>query len=108
MEIEYREHMRGGDGTVMIKHILDDDQLNDKCRLFGEVTLEPGVSIGYHEHHNESETFYIISGTGEFDDHVAPRTVKPGDMTYTPDGCGHSIKNTGDENLVLIALILLD
>ncbi len=108
MYTEIREHMRGGDGQVIIKHILDDDQLNEKCRLYGEITLAPGCSIGYHEHQNESETFYFISGTGEFDDHQTARTVKPGDITITPDGCGHTVRNSGKEDLVFMALILLN
>ncbi len=108
MYTEIREHMRGGDGQAVIKHILDDDQLNEKCRLFGEITLAPGCSIGYHEHQNESETFYFIAGTGEFDDHKSVKTVKPGDVTITPDGCGHAVKNTGEEDLVFMALILLN
>ncbi len=108
MKIERRENMRGGEGHAIIKHILEEEQLNDKCRLYGEITLEPGCSIGYHEHSGESETFYVIRGTGEFDDNGSVRTVAPGDMTYTPDGCGHAIKNTGDTDLVFMALILLD
>lgn len=32
----------------------------------------------------------------------------PGLVTLTTSGHGHSIKNTGDEDLVLIALILFD
>ena len=59
-------------------------------------------------HHNESETYYILSGEGEYDDNGTKRQVKAGDMTYTPDGCGHGLKNTGLNNLVFMALIILD
>ncbi|MBR2404329.1 MAG: cupin domain-containing protein, partial [Clostridia bacterium] len=34
--------------------------------------------------------------------------VSAGMVTFTPSGQGHSIKNTGDEMLVFIALILVD
>lgn len=108
MEIQRIENMRGGEGHVFIKHILDKEQLNDKCRLYAQVTLEPGCSIGYHEHQKESETYYILSGEGVYDDNGTKRTVKVGDMTYTPDGMGHGMANEGNENLVFMALILLD
>ena len=36
------------------------------------------------------------------------RPVKAGDITYTPNGCGHGLENTGDENLVFMALIIYD
>ena len=34
--------------------------------------------------------------------------VKAGDVTFTPDGQGHGMTNTGDEDLVFMALIILD
>ena len=56
MEIQRIENMCGGNGHVFLKPILNEKQLNGKCGLYAEVTLEPGCSLGYHEHHGESET----------------------------------------------------
>lgn len=108
MTTERVENMCGGEKYTLIKHILGKAELNGKCRLYAEVTLEPGCSIGYHEHHNESETYYILSGQGEYNDDGTVRSVQSGDVTFTPDGHGHGLKNTGDENLVFMALIILD
>lgn len=60
MTTERVENMAGGQGHALIKRLLDEKQLNGKCRLYAEVTLEPGCSLGYHEHHNESETYYTF------------------------------------------------
>ena len=49
---------------MIIKHILGEKELNGKCGLYAEVVIEPGCSLGYHEHHGESETYYILSGEG--------------------------------------------
>ena len=81
MTTERVENMAGGTGHVLIKRLLDEKQLNGKCKMYAEVTLEPGCSLGYHEHHNESETYYILSGKGIY---------------------------SGDEDLVFMALIILD
>lgn len=108
METERIENMCGGKGHVIIKHILGDKELNGKCRLYAQVTLEPGCSLGFHEHHGESETYYIISGEGIYSDNGNLRMVKAGEKTFTPDGCGHALSNTGNENLVFMALIILD
>lgn len=62
MTTERVEHMAGGQGHALVKRLLDEKQLNGKCKLYAQVTLEPGCSLGYHEHHNESETYYILSG----------------------------------------------
>ena len=96
--IEVKEHMRGGKGHVIMKHLLGEKELNGKCRLYAEITLEPGCEIGYHQHLNESETYYIISGQGVYNDNG----------TFTPNGFSHGLDNTGSENLVMMALIILD
>lgn len=101
------EKVKGEKGYYTLKHLLGEKEMNGKCGLYAEVTLEPGAVLGYHEHHGESETYYILSGQGEYNDNGTARPVKPGDVTFTPDGQGHDIKNTGKEDLVFIALIIL-
>ena len=108
MEIRRVENMAGGKGHVIIKDLLGEKELNGKCRMYAEVTVEPGCSLGYHEHHGESETFYILQGFGDFDDNGTVRQVKPGDVTFTPSGSGHALVNTGVSNLIVMALIIRD
>ena len=108
MEIKKVENMHGGEGHVIIKRLLDEKQLNGKCGLYAEVTIEPGSSLGYHEHHGESETYYILSGKGIYSDNGELRMVEAGDVTFTPDGKGHALTNSGDEDLVFMALIIFD
>ena len=108
MEIRRVENMAGGKGHVIIKDLLGEKELNGKCRMYAAVTVEPGCSLGYHEHHGESETFYILQGFGDFDDNGTVRQVKPGDVTFTPSGSGHALVNTGVSNLIFMALIILD
>ena len=80
--------MCGGKGHVIIKDILKGDELKGKCGLYAQVTIEKGCSLGYHEHHGETETYYILSGEGEYVDNGVKRPVKAGDITITPDGKG--------------------
>ena len=108
METVIKKNANGGVGQIAVKHILDEKELNGKCKMFAEVTIGPGCSLGYHEHHNESETYYIIKGQGDYNDNGTIRPVTVGDKTFTPDGCGHGIVNTGDTDLVFMALIIFD
>ena len=106
MRTETIKNMCGGDGEVIIRHILGEKELNGKCGLYAQVTINPGSSLGYHEHWGESETYYIISGEAEYNDNGTPRPVRAGDMTYTPSGCGHALRPTGDQPVVFMALII--
>ena len=82
-KIEYREHMRDGDGTVQITNFITGPaELNEKGRLFAKITLNPGCSIGYHLHDKDAELFYIIKGTAEYNDNG--RSVPPARATASP------------------------
>ena len=108
MKTVIKENANGGKGRVVLKHILDEKELNGKCKMYAEVTIAPGDSLGYHVHHGESETYYIIKGQGEYNDNGTIRQVTVGDKTFTPDGFGHGIANNGDTDLVFMALIIFD
>ena len=105
---ERKESLRGGNGHVDFKHLLGETEMNGKCRLFAELKLERNCSIGYHVHQGESETYYILSGEGVYNDNGASKPVKAGDVTFTASGCGHALINSGTADLVFIALIILD
>ena len=106
-EIEYREHMRDGDGTVQLTNfITGPEELCQKGRLFSKITLNPGCGIGYHVHEGDSELFYILKGTAEYSDNGTVTQVTAGDVTICPAGEGHSITNRTDEVVELIAVIV--
>ncbi len=96
-----------GDGAITVRSLLNNpEEMSQKGRVFAHTSLNPGCSIGYHVHNGESETYYIVSGSGEFNDNGAVAPILTGDVTYTPSGEGHGIKNTGSVPLEIIALIL--
>ncbi len=106
-KVEIKQHPFDGDGQITIRSLLNGEaEMYAKGRVFAHTTVQPGCSIGYHTHTNESETYYILSGTAEFNDNGTPVTVGAGDVCYTPSGEGHGIRNNGKEPVELIALIL--
>ena len=104
--IKHVERVNGGAGFVSVEDLLDKDQLGEHCNLFAQVTLKPSCEVGHHEHHDEVEAYYIISGSGMYDDNGKAVAVEPGDVFFCKDGDGHGIKNTGDCDLVFLALVL--
>ncbi|MGI6086293.1 MAG: cupin domain-containing protein [Acetivibrionales bacterium] len=107
MTVEIREKMRGGNGSVKLQNIFNADEIKGKCRLFSQIILEPGCSIGPHEHDQEEEIYYILSGTGIVDDNGEIKNIGPGDAIKTGGGEYHSITNNGQEPLLILAAILL-
>ena len=87
---------------VFMKHFYakgdTDGQLNNL-----EVNIIPGFEIAPHTHEDAGEFFYVVSGYGEFLDDTEWTSIKKGDAFMAPMGMAHSIKNTGDEVLVLFS-----
>ncbi|MCY1151609.1 MAG: cupin domain-containing protein [Sphaerochaetaceae bacterium] len=106
-KIDVNVKMRGGTGEAIIKHIIDNRELCHS-RLFSTITLKKGCSIGTHTHLQETEYYYILSGEGVVTEKSVSTTVKAGDVVITGDQESHSIENKADEDLVFIALILLN
>lgn len=101
------KQMFGGQGQAKLHHILNGaGEMYGKGRVFSHVVLEPGCEIGWHIHHGDGETYYILKGHGEYSDNGTMVTLGPGDVTFVDDGQGHSLKNSGPETLEAIALIL--
>ena len=105
-EVISKDQPYGGAGHVLVEALLDEEGLGRAGKLFAKVTLKPGFEVGHHEHHDEMEAYYILSGTGMYEDNGQAIPVEPGDVLYCDNGHGHGIKNTGTVDLVFIALIL--
>ena len=103
---EYREAMRGGNGTVEITNFATPEELNNKGRLFANITLKAGCSIGYHVHEADSELFYIMKGEALYNDNGTECILQAGDVMICPMGTGHSLANNGEEDLEVCAIIV--
>lgn len=100
--------LREGKGTVNIKDLATAEDLYNHGRLFAQISIEPGHSIGFHDHQRESELFYVIKGEGVYNDNGKEVTVGVGDVCICPSGESHCIENKGSELLQLVALIVME
>lgn len=97
-----------GTGRLTLDKLLLPPHAPAALRTYAKATLEPGASVGFHMHSGESESYYIIAGTGEYSDNGEISVVTAGTITYTPSGSGHGIRNIGTEPLEFMALIIRD
>lgn len=108
MKTEERAAMRGGPGSVVLRHIAEGEALPKKCRLFSLITLEKGCGIGAHAHESETELFYVLQGEGILDDNGEKKPFGAGDCNVCGGGAYHAIVNEKDEPLVFVAAIVLE
>lgn len=100
--------LAGGKGSAEMKTLLPAEESANSGRLFAEVTLEPGASVGYHEHKGEYEIYYITSGTGVITEDGKEYTATVGDLHQCKSGSSHGIENRSGEPLSFIAMIIFN
>lgn len=101
------QNMKGGKGSLEIREIMPKNELMGHSSLFAHIVVAPHSSIGYHRHVANTEPYYILKGTGVFEDNEHTRTtVGPGDVCLIRCGESHGLENETDEPLELIALVL--
>jgi oxalate decarboxylase len=77
------------------------------------VTIKPGAMRELHWHPNGSEWQYWISGKGRMTvffpvDNARTVDFNANDVGYVPSNAGHYIENTGDTDVVFLALFASD
>lgn len=107
MKHEIRQEMRGGPGEVEILHMVAPESMKN-ARLMAELTLSPGSGIGPHRHDKETEYYIITEGSGIVTEDDGKKSVSKGDIVITGNGQSHSIENTGNVTLKIIAVIITE
>src|SRR5437764_11067036 len=69
--------------------------------VFRKRALKPGSGIGLHEQ-KEDEIYYVLSGTGTMTLDGKTVEVTPGTAVLTRTGSSHGLKQTGQEDLVIL------
>jgi mannose-6-phosphate isomerase-like protein (cupin superfamily) len=106
LHVETPSNVRGGQGSPKMTSFMSDETSQGVGRLFAEVELDPGVSIGFHQHVDEQEVYYIVSGVATVEDTDGQKhELAPGDAMICFDGESHSVANYGEEPVKLIALV---
>ena len=92
--------MDNGTGTMCARMYND-----DSYRII-PTSIHPGGSIGTHKQNSGDDMNYIISGTGKAFCDGVEELLMPGVMHVCPKGLEHSIVNTGEEDLVMLTIVV--
>lgn len=96
-EIQPAPH--GGDGeTVAAPYFRD---APSPPFVFRQRTLRPGASIGLHVHSND-EVYYVVAGRGQLTLDGKVHALRPGTAVLTRTGSTHSLRQEGQDDLVIV------
>ncbi|MBW1837265.1 MAG: cupin domain-containing protein [Deltaproteobacteria bacterium] len=92
-----------GSEVKMLMHPQFTEMDHDVSVLW--VTLPPGSSTGRHNHPDQDEFEYIVSGQGVlYAGEAEGISVEPFMMVLNPSGLFHNVVNTGSETMYLLRI----
>lgn len=105
--VEYVENCQGGEGTVIIKHVIEPgDHHNPHLQMVARITLSPGATVGEHSHEGLTEVIYILEGRALYND-GAERILEPGDAAVVSGLDRQSLRCAADKPMTYLAVITL-
>ncbi len=73
--------------------------------LVGLNAFEPGQEHALHAHDDMDKVYHVVSGRGVFLLKGRELDMRGGEMLIAPQGVPHGIRNTGEERLLVIAIL---
>lgn len=73
--------------------------------LVGLNAFEPGQEHALHAHEGMDKVYHVLAGQGRFLLPEREVELEPGLMLVAPAGVPHGIRNTGDERLLVLAIL---
>ena len=92
--------MNGGTGEMSAKMYMDEQGKIIPCRI------HPGGSIGLHTQSSGDDINYILSGTGKAICDGVEEPLTAGCCHICKKGSQHSIANTGEDDLVMLTIVV--
>jgi quercetin dioxygenase-like cupin family protein len=93
-------------------HAVWDAQKMGKVTLFqsgrllvGLNAFEPGQEHKLHAHAGMDKVYHVLAGRGVFLLEGREEPMEAGVMLVAPDGVPHGIRNTGEERLLVLAIL---
>ena len=92
--------MNNGTGTMTAKMYMDEQGKIIPC------TIRSGGSIGLHKHATSDDINYVLSGIGKAVCDGKEEFLSAGTCHICKKGSEHCIINTGNEDLVLLTVVV--
>lgn len=92
--------MNNGTGMMSAKMYKDEEGKIIPARI------HKGGSIGLHKHETSDDINYVLSGQGKAICDGKEEILKTGTCHICKKGSSHSIINTGEEDLVLLTIVV--
>lgn len=97
-----RENAHHGTGKVKNVKLFSAEEFATDLEFLIYTELEPGTSIGKHQHGQNEELYVILEGEGVMTVNDEQTKVETGDVILNKLQWSHSLKNNSDKTVKLL------
>lgn len=90
--------------NFVLEHVFSKEELCGKSSLIARIMLGPGDAATMHEHLEDAELYYVISGEIVTVENGVESMLHAGDASFTAGGA-HSVENRSNENAEFLAVV---
>lgn len=101
---EVGQSRHGGRGEIENWHLFESEDWESNLTIIGFDVLPPGTSISEHPHYDEEKLYLVLEGTGVASVNGEERDVVSGDAIPLHAGGSHGIRNSGDEDMLILVV----
>jgi quercetin dioxygenase-like cupin family protein len=94
------------------EHAVYDSEKMGKATLFqsdrllvGLNAFEPGQEHSLHTHAGMDKVYHVLTGRGVFLLEGREQPMEAGEILIAPEGVPHGIRNTGEDRLLVLAIL---
>ncbi len=85
-----------------IRELMHPEVHGNSNQSLAEATIHPGCETRLHKHHQSEELYHVVKGHGQMTLDGQVFFVEPGDTICIAPGREHKVKNTGNQDLVIL------
>ncbi len=94
-----KTYAHNGIGQIDFLRPFSDQDFESNLSFIDFVEIPPGDSIGYHQHADNEEIYFIVEGLGTMTTNGEPYQVNSGDLIVNKCGWQHGLYNSGNDRL---------
>jgi len=98
------ENCHEGKGSLSFCEIIKGRPWSSGFRYFHDDVLEPGASIGEHNHDGTEEIYFVVEGKGTMILDGKQHPIGPGDLSLVESGHSHGIMNSNESTMRLLVV----
>ena len=96
------DNLRGGVGSVYMQKL---NPTLEHMKGYNIITIPKSCSIGVHTHEEDEEIIYVLKGSGTLVIDGINYPFNEGMVSICKHGRNHSVLNSSEEDLVVLAVI---